>query len=132
MGVERDIVGMPPEYDLGPIIDAPASPAARAQGLVFTTGYMAINPRTGRLEAGSAEHETRLTLECIQAVLEAAGSSLDKVVKTHVFLADIDRDFEGMNRVYREFFDPPYPARRTVEAKLVQGMKVEIEVIARS
>ena len=130
MAIERDVITMPPEYDLGPLLDAPASPAVRANGLIFTTGYMAINSRTGKLESGSAEHETRLTLECVKAVLEAAGSSLDKVVKAHVFLADIDRDFEGMNRVYREFFDPPYPARRTVQAKLVQALKVEIEVIA--
>jgi len=63
-------------------------------------------------------------------VLGVAGSSLSKVVKAHVFLADIDRDFDEMNEVYRQFFEAPYPARRTVQSKLSQGLKVEIEVIA--
>ena len=51
-------------------------------------------------------------------------------MKVHIFLTDIDRDFEGMNRVYAQYFSPPYPARRTVQAKLVRGLKVEIEMIA--
>ena len=130
MPSERDVVDMPKALNLGAIVNAPASPAARAGGLVFTTGYMAIDPSTGELSAGTIEHETRLTLECLRAVLEAAGSSLAKVAKVHVFLADIERDFDGMNRVYTEFFEAPYPARRTVQAKLIRGLKVEIEAIA--
>ena len=102
----------------------------RANGFVFTTGYMSLNPDTGELEPGSAGEETRRTLEALRAVLAAAGSGMQKVVKVHVFLDDIDRDFDAMNAVYREFFDPPYPARRTVQAKLIRGLKVEIEVIA--
>ena len=89
-----------------------------------------IDPTTGDVSLGSIEHETRLTLQGLEQILALSGSSLNKVVKAHVFLADIDRDFDGMNRVYAEFFDPPYPARRTVQAKLARGLKVEIDVIA--
>lgn len=120
----------PPSLDLPPVLTAPASVAMAANGFIFTMGYMALDPATGAISPGSVEHETRLTLQGLQTILESAGSSFDKVVKAHVFLADIDRDFDGMNAVYREFFDEPYPARRTVEAKLVQGLKVEIELIA--
>ena len=130
MTSERDVVQMPAELDLGTAAGAPASAAVCANGFVFTTGYMSLNPDTGELEPGSAGEETRRTLEALRAVLAAAGSGMQKVVKVHVFLDDIDRDFDAMNAVYREFFDPPYPARRTVQAKLIRGLKVEIEVIA--
>jgi 2-iminobutanoate/2-iminopropanoate deaminase len=121
---------VPPGLDLPPVLTAPASVAMRANGFIFTMGYMALDPATGAVSPGSVEHETRLTLDGLSRVLDTAGSSFDKVVKAHVFLADIDRDFDGMNAVYREFFREPYPARRTVQAKLVQGLKVEIELIA--
>ena len=127
---ERHIIRMESNLDLGPIVRAPASPAVRGNGFIFTSGYVAINADTGELDPGSIEHETRLTLECIKRVLETGGSSLAKVVKVFVFLADIDRDFDGMNRVYREFFQDDFPARRTVQAKLVQNLKVEIDAIA--
>ena len=131
MASERDAVQMPAKLDLGTAAGgAPASAAVRANGLVFTTGYMSINPQTGQLQPGSAAEETRRTLEAIREVLAAAGSGMEKVVKAHVFLDDIERDFEEMNSVYREFFDSPYPARRTVQAKLIRNLKVEIEVIA--
>lgn len=127
---ERDVVQMPENLDLGAAAGAPASAAVRANGLIFTTGYMSLNPDTGELEPGTAEEETRRTLHALREVLAAAGSGFEKVVKAHVFLADIDRDFDAMNAVYREFFDAPYPARRTVQTKLIRGLKVEIEVIA--
>ena len=85
---------------------------------------------TGELAPGTAAEETRRTLEAIDSVLGAAGSSLSKVVKAHVFLADIGRDSDEMNEFYRQFFEAPYPARRTVQSKLIQELKVEIEVIA--
>ncbi len=91
---------------------------------------MAMDPATGDVSPGTIEHETRLTLQGLARVLEAAGTSLRQVVKAHVFLSDIERDFAGMNTVYAEFFHAPYPARRTVEAKLARGLKVEIDVIA--
>ncbi len=127
---KRHIIRMEPNLDLGPIIRAPVSPAVRVNGFIFTSGYVAINAETRKLDPGSIEHKTRLTLESIQRVLETGGSSLEKVVKVFVFLADIDRDFDGMNRVYKKFFQSDYPARRTVQAKLVQNLEVEIDAIA--
>ncbi len=127
---KRHIIRMEPNLDLGPIIRAPVSPAVRVNGFIFTSGCVAINAETRKLDPGSIEHETRLTLESIQRVLETGGSSLEQVVKVFVFLADIDRDFDGMNRVYKEFFQSDYPARRTVQAKLVQNLEVEIDAIA--
>lgn len=125
-----EVIDLPPSLDLPTALNAPASTAVRANGFIFTMGFMALDPETGNVSPGDIEHETRLTLQGIKKILKAGGSSLGQVAKVHVFLADIDRDFKGMNRVYGEFFRPPYPARRTVQAKLVQGLKVEIEVIA--
>jgi 2-iminobutanoate/2-iminopropanoate deaminase len=130
MTTEREVIRTDPKLDLGTVVSAPASPAIKANGFVFTTGYLSIDPETGRPDQGTIEHETRRTLKNLELVLQAAGSSLGKVVKTHIFLQNIDRDFDAMNGVYREFFTSDYPARRTVEAKLIQGYKVEIEVIA--
>ena len=130
MASKRDAVQMPAELDLGTAAGAPASAAVKANGFVFTTGYMSLDPETGELKLGSAAEETRRTMEALREVLAAAGSGFDKVVKAHVFLADIERDFDDMNKVYREYFDAPYPARRTVQAKLIRDLKVEIEVIA--
>jgi 2-iminobutanoate/2-iminopropanoate deaminase len=130
MMAESEVIGTDPKLDLGTILGAPASPAVKANGFIFTTGYLSIDPATGQADHGTIEHETRRTLENLTLVLEAAGSSLEKVVKAHIFLQDIDRDFDAVNGVYRTFFTSNYPARRTVEAKLVQGYKVEIEFIA--
>ena len=123
-------IALPDNLDLPKALGAPASAAVRHGGLIYTMGFMALDTTTGNVSPGSIEHETRLTLSGLQQILVTAGSSLDNVIKVHVFLADIDTDFAGMNAVYREFFRPPYPARRTVQAKLVQSLKVEIEVIA--
>ena len=130
MAGERTPIDLPPELDLPGVLNAPVATAVRGNGFVFTMGYMAMDPTTGDISPGPIEHETRLTMQGFERILDAAGSSLAKVVKVHVFLADIDRDFDAMNRVYAEFFDPPYPARRTVEAKLARSLKVEIDVIA--
>lgn len=132
MSSTRDRIDIAPELDLPSALNAPVSVAVRSNGFVFTMGYMALDPQTGDVSPGSIEHETRLTLQGLEKILADAGSSLAKVDKVHVFLADIDRDFDGMNAVYAEFFDAPYPARRTVQAKLARGLKVEIDVIARS
>ncbi len=130
MTSEREVIRTDPKLDLGTVVGAPASPAVKANGFIFTTGYLSIDPETGQPDHGTIEHETRRTLENLKLVLEAADSGLDRVVKTHIFLQDIDRDFDAMNGVYGEFFTSDYPARRTVEAKLIQNYKVEIEVIA--
>ena len=132
MSRKRQPIDVPDTLDLPSALNAPVSVAVRGNGSIFTMGYMAYDPATGDVSPGSIEHETRLTLQGLERILAHAGSSLAGVVKVNVFLADIDRDFDGMNRVYAEFFDAPYPARRTVQAKLARGLKVEIDVIALS
>jgi 2-iminobutanoate/2-iminopropanoate deaminase len=108
----------------------PYSQAIEANGFIFASGQIAIDPATGELMLGSVEEQTRLVLNNLKAVLEAAESSLDKVVKCSVFLQDMD-DFNQMNGVYAEFFNPPFPARAAVEvARLPRDVKVEIEAIA--
>lgn len=108
----------------------PYSQAIEANGFVFASGQIAIDPSTSELSTGTIEEQTRLVLNNLKAVLEAAGTSLDKAVKCTVFLKDMN-DFSKMNAVYGEFFKPPYPARATVQvARLPKDVKVEIEAIA--
>lgn len=108
----------------------PYSQAIEANGFIFASGQIAIDPATGELVMGTVEEQTRLVLTNLKAVLEAGGSSLDKVVKCSVFLEDMD-DFTKMNGVYAEFFNAPYPARAAVQvARLPKDVKVEIEAIA--
>lgn len=105
------------------------SPAIVADGFVFVSGQAAVNPQTNELELGDIRSETRQTLKNIQSILEAAGSSLNDVVRLGVFLADLN-DFAAMNEVFREFFPADPPARSTVGAQLPK-IKVEIDAIAR-
>ena len=107
----------------------PYSVAIKAGDLVFTAGQTGLDPRTNELAPGGVEAETRQVLTNIQHVLEAAGTSLDRVVKTTVFLRDMN-DFSKMNAVYAEFFNEVYPARTTVQAIVPRNGAVEIEVIA--
>ena len=113
----------------GPQPRGPYSQAIVANGFVFVAGQAAVNPTTNEQELGDVRTETRRTLQNIQAILEAAGSSLRDVVRVGVFLADI-KDFDAMNEVYREFFPQDQPARTTVGAQLPK-IKVEIDCIAR-
>jgi len=116
--------------DRAPAAVGPYSQAIRVGDLVFTAGQLAIDPATGRLVEGGIEEQTRQVLRNIAAVLEAAGSSLDKVVKTTVFLKNMG-DFKSMNRVYGEFFTNQPPARSTVEVgELALGALLEIDAIA--
>ncbi len=116
--------------DNAPPAGGPYSQAIIANGFVFTAGQVGMVPATGQLAEGGIEGQTRQVLENIKAVLEAAGSSLDKVVKTTVFLDDIG-DFSAMNAVYATFFTEDAPARSTFEvANLPVGALVEIETIA--
>lgn len=97
--------------------------------LIFTSGQIPVNPETSEIPAGIAE-QTRQVLKNISGVLEAAGSSMDKVLKTVVSIKDMN-DFAAMNEVYASFFSEPYPARTTVEvARLPKDVLVEIEAIA--
>ena len=113
----------------GPQPRGPYSQAIVADGFVFVAGQTPLNPKTNELELGDAGSETRRVLQNIQAILEAAGSSLRDVVRVGIFLADL-KDFDAMNAAYREFFPEDPPARTTVGAQLPK-IKVEIDCIAR-
>ena len=106
-------------YSAGVLID----------GWLYISGQGPLDLETGEVRSGTIEEETRLTLEHIGKILEAAGCTFDDVVKCACHLADI-RDFEGFNRVYAEFFPGVKPARTTVESGL-DGIKVEIDAVAR-
>lgn len=98
--------------------------------LVFTAGQIAINPETGQVVEGDIKVQTRRVLENLKAILEAAGTSLAGVVKTTVFLKDMN-EFAAMNEVYGEYFNDQPPARTTVEvARLPRDVRVEIEAVA--
>ena len=107
----------------------PYSQALVANGFVFAAGQIGTDPKTGVLAEG-IEAQVEQTLKNIAAVLKASGSSMENVVKTTVFLADIN-DFAKMNEIYAKHFKAPFPARSTVQvARLPRDAKVEIEVIA--
>lgn len=107
----------------------PYSQAMITGNLVFTSGQIAINPATGNVEAVTIEEQTKQVCENLKAVLEAAGSSLEKAVKTTCFLADMG-DFAAFNGIYGEYFTGK-PARSCVAVKdLPKGVKCEVEVIA--
>lgn len=109
----------------------PYSQAIIEGDFLFVSGQGCSNPLTGKLELGDARSETRRTFENIRAILQAAGSSLDDVLKCNVYLRDIN-DFAAMNEVYQTFFAAPFPARTTIQAgALPGGIAVEIECIAR-
>ncbi len=108
----------------------PFSQAIEANGFVFASGQIALDPNTGELNSGSIEEQTRLVLNNLKAVFEAAETSLNNVVKCNVYLQDME-DYSGMNAVYGEFFSPPFPARAAVQvARLPKDVKVEIEAVA--
>lgn len=116
--------------DKAPKAIGPYSQGIVANGFVFVSGQVPFDPATGELVTGPIEDQARRVLMNVAAVLEAAGSSMDKVVKATVFLQDMN-DFAKMNAVYGEFFKTPYPARAAVQAaRLPRDVKIEIEVIA--
>ncbi len=117
--------------DLAPAPIGPYQQAIKAGNLVFTSGQIPISPQTGEVDAGGIEDQTRRVIDNLKAVLEAAGSSLDLVVKTTVFLRDMD-DFPAMNKVYATYFKAETaPARSTVQvARLPRNVAVEIEAVA--
>jgi 2-iminobutanoate/2-iminopropanoate deaminase len=116
--------------DRAPKAIGPYSQAIAANGFIFASGQIPIDPASGEIVAGSIEDQTRCVLRNLSAVLEAAGTSLHGVVKATVFLQDMN-DFTRMNAVYGEFFKPPYPARAAVQvARLPKDVKVEIEAVA--
>ncbi len=117
--------------DTAPRPMGPYSQAVIEGDFIFVAGQGPINPGTGERERGDVRAETKRTFENLRAILEAAGSSLDHVVKCNVYLRDID-DFAAMNEVYQTFFSAPFPARTTIQAgALPGGIAVEIECIAK-
>ena len=122
----RDVIAT----DQAPKAIGPYSQAIRAAGLVFTSGQIAINPATQQVIVGDIAVQTDRVLKNLSAVLQAAGSSLDKALRCTVFLKNMG-DFAAMNEVYGRYFGQAPPARTTVEAaRLPKDVLVEIDVIA--
>ena len=115
-----------------PAAIGPYSQAIKVGELVFVSGQLPIDPATGAFAEGGIKELTRQSLTNMKAILEEAGTSMGNVVKTTVFLADMN-DFAAMNEVYAEFFAAPFPARSAVAVKtLPKGALVEIECIAQA
>ena len=113
-----------------PAAIGPYSQAIQVGNLVFTSGQIPIDPVTVSFAEGGIKEQTRQSLTNVKAILEESGLSMSNVVKTTVFMADMN-DFTDMNTVYAEFFKEPYPARSAVAVKtLPKGALVEIEVVA--
>lgn len=116
--------------DQAPRAIGPYSQAVRAGNVIFASGQIPIDPATGEFVAGGVAEQTEQVMRNITAVLEAAGSGLNQIVKTTVFLADMN-DFMAMNEVYARFFPETPPARATIQAaRLPRDARVEIEAIA--
>jgi 2-iminobutanoate/2-iminopropanoate deaminase len=117
--------------DQAPQPVGPYSQAIIEGDFIFVAGQGPIDPRTNTLERSDARAETKRVFENLKAILQAAGSSLEQVVKCNVYLRDIN-DFAAMNEVYKTYFASPFPARTTIQAgALPGGIAVEIECIAR-
>ena len=113
-----------------PAAIGPYSQGVRMGNLLYTSGQLALDPATGNFVEGGIAEQTRQALTNVKAILNEAGTNMGSVIKTTVFLKDMD-DFAAMNAVYAEFFSEPYPARSAVQvAKLPKDGLVEIEVIA--
>jgi 2-iminobutanoate/2-iminopropanoate deaminase len=109
----------------------PLNPVIRAGNFVFVSGLTPMDRRTGKIPLVTVDRQARQVLDNMKVCLEAAGSSLDHVVKCNVYLRDIN-DFAAMNEVYQSYFSAPFPARTTIQAgALPGGIAVEIECIAK-
>ena len=118
------------QTDQAPKAIGPYSQAVKANGMLFASGQVPLDPATGQIIEGTITQQTERVLNNLKAVLEAAGTSLDRVVKTTVFLADMN-DFGEMNETYGRFFADVAPARSTVEvSRLPKDARVEIDLIA--
>jgi len=115
--------------DRAPKPVGPFSQAILANGFVFVAGQTARDPKTGQVVEGSISIQTERVMENIKSILEAAGSSLDRTVKTTVYLRDMN-DFDEMGKVYSRYFPAHPPARVTVEISRLHGGRVEIELMA--
>lgn len=116
--------------DKAPAAIGPYSQAIEVNGMVFASGQIPLDPATGNIVEGGIKEQTHQALTNAKAIMEAAGLTLANVVKTTVFMADMN-DFTAMNEVYATFFSEPYPARSAVAVKaLPKGVLVEVECIA--
>ena len=114
----------------GPKALGPYSPAIRAGNLLFLSGQIPLNPATGELVQGDITAQTEQVMRNIGALLKAAGAGFDQVVRTTVYMADLN-EFDGMNAVYTRYVGTPPPARATVQvARLPRDVKIEIDAIA--
>ena len=124
--MEKEVIST----DKAPAAIGPYSQAVKINGMIFVSGQIAIDPGTGSIVDGNVQDQTRQVLNNVKAVLEAAGSSLDKVAKTTVYITDMD-NFSKVNEIYAEFFIDQPPARACVEvSRLPKGVSVEIEAVA--
>lgn len=117
--------------DQAPAAIGPYSQGVVAEGsFIFTAGQIPINPKTGELVQGDIQTQSRQVLDNLKAVLEASGAGLENVVKTTVFLSDMN-DFAAMNEIYAEYFPQNPPARSAVQvARLPKDVRIEIECVA--
>jgi 2-iminobutanoate/2-iminopropanoate deaminase len=123
---ERRIVKLPGSGPSG----APISPAIVVGELVFTSGQIGLDPKTGKMVEGGLEQQAEQVLKNLATVLEAAGSDMGHVVKATVFLADMN-DYQAMNQIYRNHFKQDFPARSAVQvARLPANARIEIECVA--
>ncbi len=126
--MEKEVVRT--ERAPAPFQGAPYSQAIKAAGLVFVSGQLALDPGHTEIAGESIEQQAEKVFDNLAAILEEAGSGLDRLVKTTVFLTDLG-EFAGMNEVYARRVGEPFPARATIEvSKLPSGAKLEIEAIA--
>ena len=126
--MEKQIV----KTDRAPAAIGPYSQGVRTGDFLFTSGQIALDPTTGEMCSGEIEQETKKTLQNVEAILKAGGLSLGHVVKTTVYLVDLNH-FARMNQVYEQFFSANKPARACVQvAALPKGAKVEIDAVASS
>ncbi len=116
--------------DKAPAAIGPYSQAIEVNGMVYTSGVIPVNPATGELVEGDAAKQAEQAFINLEALLEAAGTSMKNVIKTVVFIKDMD-EFGNINEVYAKFFPAPYPARSCVEvARLPKDVAIEVEAVA--
>lgn len=116
--------------DKAPAAIGPYSQAIEVNGMIYTSGMIPIDPSTGELVTGSVEAQAEQAISNLEALLAASGSSVEKVVKTVVFISNMD-DFGKINEVYAKHFKEPYPARSCVQiARLPKDVAIEIEAVA--
>lgn len=120
----------PIRTDRAPRAIGPYSQAVQTDGLIFVSGQLPVDPATGQMVKGDIQAQTRMVMENIRSILEAAGSSLGAVVKTTIYVKDLAA-FDAINAAYAEFFAEPFPARACVQvARLPKDADVEIEAVA--